>query len=151
MSSSLNVLTTHPSGLRGSVPTNRPRQATYDWKDPITTCSSWLYVDHQHAVLRVLLICCVLPMFPPRSLWAELGETVRDDVDAALLPWPRVCSASSQDLPSFAHSCRRSWRQDPAAGRPITGQTGFGSGQSVVSSRASIPRRSAASCLILLL
>lgn len=116
MSSSLNVLTTRPTGLRGSGPANRPRQATYYWKDPITTCSSRLRaLSTRPSFVSHLLICCGLLIFLPLSLWAELGETVQDNTDAALLSWPRVRPASSQELPSFAHSCRRSPCQDPAA------------------------------------
>lgn len=69
----------------------------------------------QRSFVSHLLICCGLLIFLPLSLWAELGETVQDNTDAALLSWPRVCPASSQELPSFAHSCHRSLCQDLAA------------------------------------
>lgn len=150
MSSSLNVLTTRPTGLRGRGPANRPRQAAYYWKDPITTCSSRLRaLSTRPSFVSHLLICCGLLIFLPLSLWAELGETVQDNTDAAAVV---VAPCPSRVLSGASIICTQLSPQPvpgPSRRRPITSQTGFGSGQAVESSHASIPHRSAVSCLVL--
>lgn len=125
MSSSLNVLTRRPTGPRGNSSQNRPRQATYYWKDPITTCSSRLRAPSTRpSFVSHLLICCGLLIFLPLSLWAELGETVQDNKDAALLSWPRCLSCVLLGASIICTQLSPQPVPGPSRRRPITNQTG---------------------------
>lgn len=61
------------------------------------------------AVLRVSFVDLLRPPnVPPSVTLGRVGRSCPGQPNAALLSQPRVCPESSQELPSFAHSCRRS-------------------------------------------